>query len=190
MLACRNADLRAGSELDARGVVPRRARPTPRNLARTVPLCTCLGHDDGWTTGAMLGWRPDLGHLSARPPGHPRRFDQSRAQIRPQLASQDELLSAELSQQTLEHVSRRRAAICAPQSAINGPPVAHTEPPRSALARPPAVEQRSRAAQATALPPGAAPPRRNTKTKTSTPAVGSQLRNHVQDEPLHAMVLQ
>ena len=52
-----------------------------------------------------------------------------------------------------EPAGRHRALPAAGQS------VTHAEPPRSALARPPAVEQRSRAAQATALPPGAAPPR-------------------------------
>jgi len=38
----------AGSELDARGGVPRERGPTPGNLARAVPLWTGHGRDDGW----------------------------------------------------------------------------------------------------------------------------------------------
>ena len=47
VLACRSA-LGSWSELDARGVVPRRARADPRNLARAVPLWTGPVHDDRW----------------------------------------------------------------------------------------------------------------------------------------------
>mmetsp|Transcript_16461 Transcript_16461/g.46763 ORF Transcript_16461/g.46763 Transcript_16461/m.46763 type:complete len:397 (+) Transcript_16461:1394-2584(+) len=123
------------------------------------------------------------------------------------LDPQHSLVSAGLPQQTLEHVSRRRAAFCAARRAETAHLLAHS---LAAAQRPSAPASgrtalQSRASDRAATRHRAAAPKTNTKNtragkgrgtpraapkpKQAPPAVRSRVRNNVQDEPLHAMVL-
>ena len=105
----------------------------------------------------------------------------------PRSDPQHSLVSAELSQQALEHVSRRRAAICAPQSGSNCPPVS-SQPSRRAAPSAPASGRtalQSRASDRAATRHRAAAPKTNTKNTRAGKAAERHAPGQHQNQNKH-----